>query len=188
VRRILVVAVLALLVGAGAYAETPEQSSMQQYDPPKTKDYFGVISEDGYVTILYDSKVHIEPPVERYAKLYAHVDQHFRGIGRDGAKLTVYLHSYTAFERRLNKHWPEGAEQMRQGWAVYYAFTYEAKQGDIVVIETYQHLTDNTMIHELLHHYMNRLAKDGSLNNEELVSEYSYHLEAVFRTTLEKEY
>lgn len=186
--KVLVVALLALLVGGGAFGVTPERSTMQQYDPPKTKDYYGVISEDGYVTVLYDSKVHVEPPVERYAKLFAHVDQHFEGTNRLDAKVIVYIHSYKAFERRMNTHWPEGAEQMRQGWAVYYAFTYESKKSKTVVIETYQHLNDNTFIHELLHHYMNSLARDGSMNQEALVSEYSYHVEAVFRSTLETDF
>lgn len=187
-KRILVVLLLVGLVGVGAYAVTPERSTLQRYDPPKTKDYFGVISEDTFVTVLYDSNVHVEPPVERYAKLYAHVDQHFTSIGRKDAKLIVYLHSYSTFERRMNKYWPDGAEQMRQGWAVYYAFTYESKKSKTIVIETYQHLTDNTMLHELLHHYMNKLAKDGSLNQEDLVKEYSYHLETLFRTELENEF
>jgi hypothetical protein len=177
-----------MFVVTAALAETPEGSSMQQYDPPKTKDYFGVISEDGYVTVLYDPGVHVEPPVERYAKIFAHVDQHFPGVTRMDAKVVIYMHSYKAFERRMNKYWPDGAEQMRQGWAVYYAFTYESKKSKTVVIETYQHLTDNTMIHELLHHYMDSLARDGTLNQEDLVKEYSYHVEVVFRTTLEEEF
>ncbi len=80
------------------------------------------------------------------------------------------------------------AEQMRQGWAVYYAFTYESKKSKTIVIETYQHLTDNTLIHELLHHYMNKLARDGSMNQEDLVKEYSYHVETLFRTELENEF
>ncbi len=176
------------LVGVGANAVTPERSSMQQYDPPKTQDYYGVISEDGFVTILYDSKAHVEPPVERYAKLYEHVDQHFRGIGREDAKMTVYVHAYKTFVKRLNKYWPEGAQQMRQGWAVYYAFTYESKTSKTIVIETYQPLTDNTLVHELLHHYMNKLTRDGSMNQEDLVREYSYHVEIAFRETLENEF
>ncbi len=184
----ILVGVLLLLCSMGALAETPDETSMQQAEPPKTKDYFGVISEDGFVTILYDSAMHVEPPVERYAKIYEHVDQHFRNIEREDAKLTVYVHSWKTFERRMNKYWPEGAQQMRQGWAVYYAFTYESSTSDSIIIEAYQPLTDNILIHELLHHYMNRLARDGSMNQEQLVEEYSYHVEAVFRTTLENEF
>lgn len=187
-KRILVVALLMLLIGAGAYAETPEWSTIQRFPPSKAKGYEKVVSEDGFVTIYYDGDVHTAPPVERYAAIFEHVDQHFRNISRTCSTVAVYVHSWKKFERQMNKYWPEGAEQLRQGWSVYYAFTYESKNEQVIVIEAYQPPTDNTFIHELLHHYFNRLAKDGSLNQEELVRNYSFHVEAVFRTTLEEEF
>jgi hypothetical protein len=178
-----------LIFCAGVYAVTPEWSSMQKVNPPKAKHYLSVTSEDGFITVYYDVLVHKSAPdVERYAKVYEHVDQHFRSLSRQESKVSIYLHSYKKFERRMNRYWPEGAESMRQGWAIYHAFTYEAKDERVIIVEAYEPLDDSTMIHELLHHYMNRLARDGSLNQEDLVAEYTHHVQAIFRTTLEEEF
>ncbi len=187
-KGILVVALLVSLIAVGAHAETPEWSSIEKFKVPKAKDYRIVVSADDSVVVFYDGSVHTVPDVERYAKLFAHVDQHFVTTKANVA-LHIYIHSWKKFERSMNNAWPAGAEQLRQGWAVYYAYTYVSTGKDpVMVIETYQLPTDNVIIHELLHHYLNRIVRDGSLNNEELTSEYSYHVESVFRTTLEKEF
>jgi hypothetical protein len=186
VKRILVVALM-MFVATAALAETPEWSTIELYPKPKAKDYRVAVSNDDWIVAFYDGTVHNIPDVERYAKLYEHVDQHFVSAERN-APVHIYIHTWKKFERSMNKYWPDGAEQLRQGYAVYYAYTYEDKDEKIIVIETYQLLTDNTFIHELLHHYFNRIVRDGSLNQEDVVEQYSYHVEALFRTTLEKEF
>ncbi len=190
-RKILVVALLASLVGVGAHAETPEWSTVSKFSVPKPKlveDYRIAVSNDDMIVAFYDGTVHNIPDVERYARLYEHVDQHFLNTKRN-APVHLYIHSYKTFERSMNRNWPESAERIRQGWEVFEAHTYAA-EGDkpIIVIEMYQLPLDSTIIHELLHHYFNRIVRDGSLNNEDLVIDYAYHLEALFRTTLETDF
>lgn len=190
-RKILVVAILVSLVGVGAHAETPEWNTISKFNVPKpkvVKDYRIAVSNDDMVVVFYDGTVHNAPDVERYAKLYEHVNQHFLNTERN-APVHLYIHSYKTFERMMNKQWPESAEQIRQGWVIFTAHTYVAKGDEpILVIETYQLPLDYTIIHELLHHYFNRVVRDGSLNQEALVNDYAYHLEALFRTTLETDF
>ncbi len=172
----------------GAHAETPEWSSIEKFNPPKAEGYRIAVSDDDTVVAFYDGTVHNIPDVERYAKLYEHVNQHFVSTERN-AQVHIYIHTYAVFVKNMAKNWPDSAKSVRKGWAVFTAHTYAAK-GDtpIIVIEMYQLPADYVVIHELLHHYLNRIVRDGSLNNEELVANYAYHIETLFRTTLESEF
>lgn len=183
-------AVLMLLVFcSGVYAVTPEETTIERHKRPDAKGYICLISEDEFVTVCYDEDVTSVPPVERYALLYEHVDQHFENVGRgDSVPLVIYIHKYKRFVSRLYGMYPPAAVAMRQGQSIFYAFTYGAKEEAMLVIETYQPLDDNTLIHELLHHYLDSVVKDGSLNHHLIINDYSHHIESLFRQTLEKEF
>lgn len=182
-----VVLVLAIFC-SGVYAVTPDVTTIERYKRPSVRDYLCLISEDEFVTVCYDRDVAVVPPVDRYAALYAHVDQHFSNVGRGEAPLVIYIHNYKRWLKRLAIFFPAGAAQMREGHALYWAYTYGAKGEDILVFETYLEPTDNIVIHELLHHYLDRVVQDGSLNNHAIVKQYAYHIETLFRHDLEKDF
>ncbi len=175
-----VVLVLAIFC-SGVYAVTPDETTIERYNRPSVKNYLCLISEDEFVVVCYDRDVAVVPPVDRYAAVYAFVDQHFSNISRGDAPLVIYIHKYKKWLKRLAIFFPAGAAQMRNGDAIYWAYTYGAKGEDIIVFETYQEPSDNVVIHELLHHYLDGTVQDGSLNNHNIVKMYAFHIEALFR-------
>ncbi len=180
---------MAILFFASLMAFGMERTtSIYRHAEPKAKGYVCLESLDEYVRVCYDSDITSVPPVERYAKAYAHVNECFVAIDRTDAKLHIYIHSYKKFVKRLMSIDMIAGSRLIEGNMVFHAFTYGSKQNNALVIEAYEPPTDNTVIHELLHHYFDRVVLDGSLNNHELIFSYTVHLEALFRGVLQEEY
>jgi hypothetical protein len=50
----------------------------------------------------------------------------------------------------------------------------------VIVIESFQPVDDGMIIHELLHHYLEGLTVDSSLNHHQLIIPYTIHMEWLF--------
>ncbi len=163
-------------------------TTIQKHDPPKAKNYTCLISVDEFVRVCYNADTTSVPPVERYAKAYKFIDDFFVGVSREETPVHIYIHSYKKFVKRLTALDMQQGAEVVEGRSVYRAFTYRSKKESAAVIEAYQPLTDNTFIHEVIHHYLDRVVLDGSLNFHGLIWPYTIHIEAQFREVLEESY
>lgn len=174
-----------MLVSFAAYADIPI------FRTPDTAFKAARISDDGRVTVYFNPEVHGTPNPERYADMWKIVDKHFlKGARRKAYRLEIHFSRYDEFLAGLEAKQPGSSAGLSNGMELFQAYTYIKAESErpTIVIESYQPLDDSTFVHELLHHYFEQMAVDGSMNSHHLIPDYATHVEALLRFMLGKLY
>ncbi len=177
-------AALILIINTACFAGMPS------FVAPSTHFSNSIKSSDNRVTAYYHPDIHGVPNVERFADIWKVIDKHFTTTKRGPGRVEIHYISYSEFVQGIDNKWPGSSDGIKAGDEVYQAYTY-IKLGSIIptiIIESYQPIDDNTFVHEILHHYLEQITIDGSLNNHYLLSAYSSHVEAQIRFMLRKKY
>jgi len=174
----------------------PSYAYIPEFDTPTTKKQETMVSTDGRVTVYFDSSKVGVPPVDRYAAIWEVVDEHFPVVGRQESVLEIHFVPYKKFIRRIGALYASAGvygvkDSLDEGLQVIRAHTYK-KSGSgspaTLVIESYQPMNDLTFVHELIHHYLEKLSVTGALNDHLLVDDYAIHVETTLRFMLGKLY
>jgi hypothetical protein len=179
-----IVALVVMMFMAGV-----TQAEILQHTAPLPIGMDKIVSEDGRVKVWFRAERHGRPNPERYAALWEHMDEFFTTVGRPkNAEVHIYVHTYKHFHRRFDQMYPGAGMMIDEGAMIYWAHTYAALDTviPVVVIEAWEIPSDSIFIHEMLHHYMDKLAADGSLNNHEIITDYTHQVQISFRKKYRK--
>lgn len=169
----------------------PANAAMPEFKTPKTKHQTSLLSSDARVTLYYSPAIVGNPPVDRFADMWEVVDEHFPTVARsDDTVVEIHFIPYKKFLKHVNRVIPGTKQMMDDGLTVVRAITYKKKGAEVptVVIVSYQPINDRTFVHELLHHYLDKLTTDGALDNHFLINEYQTHMDSLLRFMLGKLY
>jgi hypothetical protein len=178
------------------FLASPSFSAIPAFNTPHPFDIDGmdqIQSVDKRIKVFYVPQLHGVPNVDRYAIIWEGVDSLFTNVSREEANLEIYLLPYKKFVQRMDRNYGsvmvDGIrESIESGAYVFHAHTYNKKNTThpTIVIEAYEILSDATLIHELLHHYLEQVTLDGSLNDHQLITPYTIHVESLISRELIK--
>ncbi len=166
-------------------------ADMPRFNPPDVQFKASRLSDDGRVTVYFNPEIHGTPNPDRYAEMWKVVDKHFlKGARRKAYRLEIHYSRYEGFLAGLEEKQPGSTAGITSGSQLFQAYTYIKADGErpTIVIETYQPMDDNTFVHELLHHYFEQMALDGSMNSHRIIPDYATHVESLLRFMLGKLY
>jgi hypothetical protein len=83
-------------------------------------------------------------------------------------KVEIFILPYQKFEKRVIRRWPAFEQGLKLGNGIIFAHTYITPEG-AWAIEAYQPMSDDLLIHELLHHILLNSAKFEILHDHTIL-------------------